>query len=260
MRRVFASSDWHGNGELAKKVLEWLKPEDVLYFLGDAMDRGPDGIKIFDELINRPNTYYICGNHEDMMASGITYLTTMNNISYCESYKRFIHWMQNGGGMTTPSLEKIPVEAMLEYRNRIRQMPEELIYQSPAGHTVIMEHAGYTPFNYNPKKHDPLWDRSHFNDAWNGSEDLFLVHGHTPVHFLKYEYGYKSMPKTTKEEMKLKQQWSKSVITNENFDWQPSIIRYCDGHKFNIDMGTAFSNRIALLDLDTFEEFYFDKD
>lgn len=258
MGKVFASSDWHGNGEVAKKVFEWLKPEDTLYFLGDAVDRGPDGLEIFDKLINRPNTYYICGNHEDMMAYGITYLVSGENAySY---YANFEHWMQNGGATTAQPFEKMSIEKILEYRKKIREMPTELVYQSPAGHTVVMEHAGYTPFNSYGRAHDPLWDRSHFHDTWKGSNDTFLVHGHTPVQYLKFEYGYKSMPKATTEDVKLKRQWNRAVTMDEEFNWKPSIIRYCDEHKFDIDMGTAFSDRIALLDLDTFEEIYFDKE
>ena len=56
--------------------------------------------------------------------------------------------------------------------------------------------------------------------------------------------------------MEIKRQWFENGIV----DWKPTIVRYCDGHKFDIDMGTIASDRIALLDLDTFEEYYFDKE
>ena len=41
---------------------------------------------------------------------------------------------------------------------------------------------------------------------------------------------------------------------------KPEIIRYCSGHKFDVDMCTIASDRISLLDLDTFEVIYFDTD
>ena len=43
MRKVYASSDWHGCGYQANKILNYLQPEDKLYFLGDATDRGLQG-------------------------------------------------------------------------------------------------------------------------------------------------------------------------------------------------------------------------
>jgi hypothetical protein len=84
---------------------------------------------------------------------------------------------------------------------------------------------------------------------------IYLVHGHTPVQFLKYEFGYKGQPPKTKEDIKAAHDW---LYGDDTLCPKPTIIRYCDGHKFCIDMCTAVSNRIALLDLDTFEEIYFD--
>lgn len=38
---VYALSDLHGYLDLYKQIKEFLKPEDKVYFLGDAGDRGP---------------------------------------------------------------------------------------------------------------------------------------------------------------------------------------------------------------------------
>ena len=59
----------------------------------------------------------------------------------------------------------------------------------------------------------------------------------------------------TKEEFADKNAWMCGDFLSCN---KPNIIRYCDGHKFDIDMCTVVSGRIALLDLDTFEEIYID--
>ena len=83
--------------------------------------------------------------------------------------------------------------------------------------------------------------------------NTYLVHGHTPVQYLKFKYGYKTMEPITKEERLHKHDWWKD---KENTN--PKIIRYCNGHKFCVDLCTIVSNRIGLLDLDTFEEIYFD--
>jgi hypothetical protein len=61
--------------------------------------------------------------------------------------------------------------------------------------------------------------------------------------------------KQTKKDLLIGRMWDSSEI-----DWKPEVIRYCDGHKFCIDMCTVASDRVALLDLDTFEVKYFDGD
>ena len=82
---------------------------------------------------------------------------------------------------------------------------------------------------------------------------MYLVHGHTPVQYLKFDYGYNGQEPLSKEDLKFKRTWDLNAI------YKPEVIRYCDGHKFDIDMCTIVSGRIALLDLDTFEVIYFDE-
>ena len=41
-----------------------LRPDDTLYILGDVIDRGPDGVKILQDMMARPNVVPILGNHE----------------------------------------------------------------------------------------------------------------------------------------------------------------------------------------------------
>lgn len=267
MGRVFASSDWHGTGYLADKVFKFLKPDDTLYFLGDSTDRNPDGVKIFQTLITRPNTFYIKGNHDQMMANAIPFVwAEIEDINYYGGHQYSL-WYQNGGDKTAQDFWKMTKKEVYAIKNAIDKMPTELRYISPAGHTVIMEHAGYTPFDIPHRSHDPLWDREHFHDIWvSGSgaseiaKDTYLVHGHTPVQYLKYEYGYNGEQPLTEKDFIAKRQFLEDIILDGEEIIKPTILRYCDGHKFCIDLCTIVSNRIALLDLDTFEAIYFDAD
>lgn len=266
MGRVFASADWHGCLNLVQQVLNFLKPDDILYFLGDCCDRGPDGIKILDIIMNDPRIKMIKGNHDEMLREALPYIRAeIININeyYGDKYEL---WYLNGGRATGEDLMlHYTPDQMLEFINFLNKLPTELKYKSPAGHTVIMEHAGYTPFDIPHRSHDPLWDREHFYDNWtsgSGASEIargtYLVHGHTPVQYLKYEYGYNGQKQLTKEEIKYKHTWYLDENERESIP-APTIIRYCDNHKFCIDMCTIASGRIALLDLDTFEEIYFDK-
>ena len=62
MGKVFAISDLHGMYDLWKQVQETLQSDDILYMLGDAADRGPDGWKIIKEALGDPRVRYAHGH------------------------------------------------------------------------------------------------------------------------------------------------------------------------------------------------------
>ena len=66
MKRTFACSDLHGQLDLWKQIKSFLNPEDTVYFLGDAGDRGPDGWELIKAIANDSQVVYLKGNHEDM--------------------------------------------------------------------------------------------------------------------------------------------------------------------------------------------------
>ena len=261
MRKTYCSSDWHGCGEVARKVLDYLQPEDILYYLGDVTDRGDDGFELFQKLMDRPNTFYILGNHDAMMANSIPeVIKEIEEFGHLKGWGYHL-WLHNGAWHTLSKIDEVTTEQLWEMKKFLDSCPTELRYISPTGHTVIMEHAGYTPFDIPHRSHDPLWDRDHFYDKWVGPKDFYLVHGHTPVQYLKFRYGYDGKPeKLTKEDMIAKRQFMQDLVMDGEEIIKPEVIRYCSGHKFDIDMCTIASDRIALLDLDTFETIYFDKE
>ena len=68
MNKVYAVSDLHGMYGLWEKIKNYIDETDTIYFLGDAADRGPHGIKIMKELFTDKRVKYILGNHEDIMS------------------------------------------------------------------------------------------------------------------------------------------------------------------------------------------------
>ena len=258
MGKVFCSSDWHGCGKLAKKVIEYLQPDDTLYFLGDAIDRGEDGIEILQMFMKDNRVKFLGGNHEKMM-----YDTTVRPSRWEKSM-----WFQNGGSKTIEKFDKLKEQEkreIIEYiKNGFQQT--SFTYKTLDGKTIIMEHAGYTPGRMPTRTHDPLWDRGHFYDSWpeehyrtqKDMSDIYLVHGHTPIQYLLFEYGFNGSMEsiTEKKWLQYKREWHENGVT----EFKPKILRYCDGHKFDIDMCTVASKRIALLDLETFDEIYFDEE
>ena len=75
----YACSDLHGDLNLWKQIKSFLKENDELYFLGDVIDRGEDGIEILKDMMNLLNVYFIIGNHEEMMINSIEELDKINS-------------------------------------------------------------------------------------------------------------------------------------------------------------------------------------
>ena len=63
---TYAMSDQHGRYDLYIKMLEKINfsEGDTLYILGDFVDRGDEGLKIFLDTIKRDNVIPIMGNHD----------------------------------------------------------------------------------------------------------------------------------------------------------------------------------------------------
>lgn len=66
---IYIMSDIHGRLDKYLKMLEIINfaEDDLLYILGDVIDRGKDGIKILQDIMKRKNIVFLVGNHEVMM-------------------------------------------------------------------------------------------------------------------------------------------------------------------------------------------------
>ena len=218
--KTYAITDLHGRLDLWKEVKKILQPNDKVYFLGDAMDRGPDGYALFLELLSDERVVYLKGNHEDMMANGI------NAYVYCsDPHDDFGLWTYFNGGLSTwDSIRTLSDEVLLQIVARLRKLPCEAVYVNKKGQTVYMNHAGIPPmFREGKSEWDFIWNRKYYYEKreWNPEWDnSYLVHGHTPI---KEDIG---------------------------------ILKYSDDHCFNLDIGTVWRNKTVLFDLDTFKPTY----
>ena len=229
MGKVYACSDLHGMYGLWKQIENHLQEDDRLIFLGDAADRGPDGIQIMVELLADPRVTYLKGNHEDMM------------VKVCSEYLEGINynvplWMQNGGNQTLEDFMKFPEQYQLLLLSKLAALQEVSIYKNTQGQIIHLSHAGgmiQDIMSDNIMHLDFLWDRNHFYEDFESDYDekLCVVHGHTPTQILNKRLG---------------------GVYSDN-----EIRTYCNKHKIDIDTGCFFSRQIALLDLDTLEPIYF---
>lgn len=235
----YVATDWHGQLELAKQILEYLKPEDKLYFLGDAIDRGPHGLEIMDILLTDKRVIYLKGNHEDIMYDCLTDMIDGH-------FDGITHWVNNGGKSCFTALQYAPTERVMKYLSAIKRMPERIDLENEKGQRIILTHAGISPWYSEEdmrlmgRKYAYIWDRKHLHD-YHGHFDkeeyknTYIIHGHTPVEYLKSLWGCD----TTTEE-------------------KETIAIYAYGHKIDLDLASFVTGRAALFDLDTFEVIYFE--
>lgn len=235
---VWAFSDTHGQRWAFDEILSFIKPNDTVYFLGDAIDRGPDGWNILKEILNDPRFKMIKGNHEDMMVLAL--LTE-------PGYDSRSQWYWNGGQVTHQAFKADPHG--IDIVRRVQQLPTYLEYINPDGIRIRMTHAGFTPDenDFPGWGDDLIWDRSHFlHDNWNNEKngnDLIL-HGHTPIPYIVEERA------------------QIAGMTGRNLDnlydgqteIDPGAYWYCGNHKVDIDCGVHYTGITTLLNLDTFDE------
>lgn len=75
--RIFAVGDIHGSSKSLRELLIRISPtkRDLLVFLGDYINRGPDSKGVIDillELGNTTNAKFIMGNHDEMLLGALS--------------------------------------------------------------------------------------------------------------------------------------------------------------------------------------------
>ena len=202
---------------------------DTLYVLGDVIDRGPDGIKILQDMMLRPNVFPLLGNHEFTAAVCLPWLmeeVTDQSLAALDETQlaALSEWITNGGGPTLRSLKQLTREEREDILEYFQEM--ELFAQIRAGgRDFVLLHSGLGHFS--PDKaledyelEDFLFGRPELDTVYY--PDKILVFGHTPTRLLGG--GDKILRRET---------------------W------------IDIDCGCVFKGgRLGCLCLDTMEEFY----
>jgi serine/threonine protein phosphatase 1 len=193
--RIIVVGDLHGYREPLLRLLDKVEPtrDDLLVFIGDYVDRGPDSRALVDTLIEfgsgRERTVFLKGNHEDMLLGSAGMPALIQDLGT---------WLHNGGLPTLASYGAEEGEIMAlagihdpdERNERVRSfLPESHIafFSSLALYVeterYFMCHAGVSPRATieDGKKNlfDLLWMREHL--AVEAPEwEKTVVCGHTP--------------------------------------------------------------------------------
>lgn len=97
---IYCISDIHGDLDKFHAMLERIhfSKEDVLYIIGDVIDRLSGGINLLKEIMIAPNMVMLLGNHEEMC---------LNTLGPKNTYGSRELWRQNGGDCTYQELVHI---------------------------------------------------------------------------------------------------------------------------------------------------------
>ena len=229
----YACSDLHGRYDLAQLVLSNLKDSDTLFFLGDAIDRGPQSWDTLQILLNDPRVCFFIGNHEDFLVKLYGELDSV----YIDCYHRFRWeipsiWDYNGGRdmmQKCDDLRERDPEALQSLVTRISSSCRKLEFVNNAGKTIILSHAGFTPGQEYRDPDMQIWNRAHITNNWPKAEqykDTYIIHGHTIAEYIPSKH------------------WNTPA---------DGPLFYSNGHKIDLDMGSAYTGWTVTFNLDTFD-------
>lgn len=191
--RVYAIGDIHGQLELLRQLRTLItddaeadrRERNVVVYLGDYIDRGPDSRGVVELLLNEPlpgfEEIHLKGNHEDFM------------LQFLDNPVVGGHWYLNGGDST---LESYGVEraVMMDGLPRFIAICDQLRRNLPVEHLAFLRslalyhvegdylfvHAGIRPGRPIDKQEaqDLMWIREDFL-ASNADHGCCVVHGHS---------------------------------------------------------------------------------
>ncbi len=230
----YAISDIHGEYDkfmlLLKKV--HFSDDDVLYVLGDVIDRGPKPIECILYIMRHPNIIPLVGNHEYMAMQCIPFLMqkiTEDSIKSLnvEQMGKICDWQINGSESTLKGFRALDEEMRKEV---IEYLCSFELYKevSAGGEDYLLVHAGLG--NFSPYRDlddydidELVWNCPDYSIAY--FDDIYTVTGHTPTFCIE-----------------------------DNI--KPGFIYRSNNH-IAIDCGACFQEgRLAMLCLDSGEEFY----
>lgn len=230
---TYVVSDLHGYP--LEKLINKLKEinfgsEDILYVLGDCIDRGSDGLKILKWIMSQPNITLILGNHEKMLLDnqflfdGDTIPAVLDLVG--EQRRAFAVWVSNGGDVTLDSLQECTDAQIKQIFKYLEKAP---LYKEIEcnGKKYILTHSGLGNFDKNKPleeytEQELLWNRPKFYGKYF-DDGTIVVFGHTPT----FAYG---------------DEYRGKIIKSDTY--------------INIDVGAACGHPPVLLRLDDKKVFY----
>ena len=231
---TYVISDIHGNYNAYMDMLKKIQfdDDDILYILGDILDRGPNPIQIILDVMKRPNVEVLAGNHCVMALECLSFLLkeiTQESLVDLDSemFGKLLNWRQNGASTTLKEFlqcDKTTQRDILAFISELDVYDEIEV----AGKTYILVHAGLGNFSlekqlWEYELNELVWDRPDYEKMY--FSDKYVISGHT---------------------------LTLAIESNS----KPGYI-YQANHHIVIDCGSSFpGGRLACLRLEDMKEFY----
>ena len=224
---IYVASDIHGCFDKYRALLNRLKlkDDDMLYILGDLVDRGDGGIRIILDLISEKNIVCLRGNHDHEAYLLLKSFATRHGEHTVDSLtEAFQLWLSDGGETTFRSF--------LEIDDVQKKKVLTFLGSLPFRRELEINGKKYHLSHTVPEKEKMLRsDRCRITDFIIGEpdyekvyfKDTVLVTGHTPTGFIDPDY--------------------KGRIWKGN-------------NHIATDCGAVFGNPLGCVCLDTMEEIY----
>ena len=177
-------SDLHGCWRLYTAMLEKIgfSTDDRLYILGDVADRSRGGLRIFKDILERPNVSLLLGNHEHMLRHAVT-APDERSLNGRDTNREI--WYRNGGAVTYSEWIAQPESV----RSRILRMIEAL----PLNVTVEVDGTSFLLCHASPVSMFRIYGFSYPDETefavWHRLEPWMIIRfpadvlicGHTPT-------------------------------------------------------------------------------
>ena len=228
----YVVSDIHGCYEEYREALERIRfsAEDTLFVLGDCVDRGPEPVRLLRDMMARPNVCPLIGNHELMALLLLRKLCvdiTPDNADVQltpDDLRDIQNWLKDGGQATLDDFRRLTGP---ERQELLDYLGEFSLYEETeaGGNRYLLVHGGLEPFDPSLAVEDYdimqlLFSHANYDQVY--FPDRYTVTGHTPT---------PSQP------------GNRGTILRKN-------------NHIAIDCGCVFGYNLAVLCLDTGEEFY----
>ncbi len=241
---TYVVADLHGQYGVFEKGLEKIgfNQDDMLYVIGDAVDRGRDGIKLLSCIKEQDNMDLLIGNHEFMMLNSIE----PERKFACTGPDSDLWLFYNGGTATYEGFKGLSTE---EKESIISWLKGRYVIKtlSVSGREYCLTHSYYYPEHEN-KRYSEMTYRDVWDTVWisiyrwdpdTRGENIYkdydytFITGHVPV----------------------------QNAEDNPFSWEEELHMYVNGNLIDIDGGCArgyrkgLENGAIFLRLDDMEEF-----
>lgn len=199
---------------------------------GDIFDRGTENLAIYETCIQLQNEGAIIlkGNHEQFVEQCLKEMTTSEIWRTHPSLNLRLWVEKNGGATMFDEIKDLQIEKLLEILRFIQNLPIYFI----SGKYIFTHAGGNTRKAVEENTEDELvWGEESFPYC-PAFKDKVVLFGHIPT-WLLHKYKAKG-----KKERKNTAIWFDTV-------WKDKI---------DLDCGSVFGGRLAMLELPIFHEFY----